>query len=553
MHSERYGGLVSHDFAAVNVERFLLFDGFSVGILRLSVGDIPFTALPDPGAPPSADNRPLVSSTEVSSDYALYLSGGRRASDRLDLGASVKVVYRSVASFSAYGAGLDLGARFRLTPGVAIAAVLRDATTSPISWSTGTSDRVRPSLLLAAGITRTVGRGRANLALGAAGGGDASSEAVPMLAGAEYELGKARPESGSPGGAPGLRYRHQGARHAAPGSRLPAARSRGDLRLLRDHGLLSAQTNDPPPPSGAARCGYVALVGRPNAGKSTLFNAFLGQRLSIVTSKAQTTRCSIRGILSRPESQMIFLDTPGLLEPTSRLHETMGRQIDRSARDADVILLVIDASRPRNRVDLVRSFLERSRTPVVAALNKIDTIAEGSRDRIGAAVARDLGLDRLRAVSAATGENVHPLLAELEAALPLGARLYPDEVIADQPERFFAGELVREAAFEQLSEELPYSIAVDVDDFRDPGTEGSSQDDAQRQKKTYVSAVLYVDRDSQKGIVIGRGGSMLKRIGSRARAGIEDLLDREVYLDLRVKVRRDWRNRDRDLKEFGYA
>ena len=190
MHSERYGGLVSHDFAAVNVERFLLFDGFSVGILRLSVGDIPFTALPDPGAPPSADNRPLVSSTEVSSDYALYLSGARRASDRLDLGASVKAVYRSVASFSAYGAGLDLGARFRLTPGVAVAAVLRDATTSPISWSTGTSDRIRPTLLLAAAITRTVGRGQANLALGAAGGGGASSEAVPMLVGVEYDLGK---------------------------------------------------------------------------------------------------------------------------------------------------------------------------------------------------------------------------------------------------------------------------------------------------------------------------------------------------------------------------
>lgn len=190
MHSERYGGLVSHDFAAVNVERFLLFDGFSAGILRLSVGDIPFTALPDPGAPPSADNRPLVSSTEVSSDYALYLSGARRASDRLDLGASVKVVYRSVASFSAYGAGLDLGARFRLSPAVAIAAVLRDATTSPISWSTGASDRIRPSLLLGAGITRSIGRGEANLALGAAGGGDASSEAVPMLVGAEYDLGK---------------------------------------------------------------------------------------------------------------------------------------------------------------------------------------------------------------------------------------------------------------------------------------------------------------------------------------------------------------------------
>ncbi len=190
MHSERYAGLVSHDFAAVNFERFLLFDGVSVGMLRLAVGDIAFTALPDPGAPPSADNRPQVSSMEVSSDYALYLSAGRRASDRLDLGASVKVVYRTVASFSAYGAGLDLGARFRLSPGVAIAAVLRDAPTSPISWSTGTSDPIRPSVLLAAAITRAVGQGRANLALGGTGGGDASGGAAAMLAGVEYDLGR---------------------------------------------------------------------------------------------------------------------------------------------------------------------------------------------------------------------------------------------------------------------------------------------------------------------------------------------------------------------------
>ena len=190
MHSERYGGLVAHDFAAVNVERFPFFDGFSVGVLRLAVGDIHFTKVPDPGAPPSADNRPLVSSTETSSDYALYLSGGRRASDRLDLGISVKLVNRSVASFNAYGAGLDLGARLRLSPAVAVAGVLRDATTSPISWSTGASDRIRPSLLLAASITRTVGRGRANLALGAAGGGDAPGEGGPMLAGVEYDLGK---------------------------------------------------------------------------------------------------------------------------------------------------------------------------------------------------------------------------------------------------------------------------------------------------------------------------------------------------------------------------
>lgn len=299
----------------------------------------------------------------------------------------------------------------------------------------------------------------------------------------------------------------------------------------------------------------MALVGRPNVGKSTLFNAFLGQRLSIVTPKAQTTRCSIRGILSKSASQLIFLDTPGLLEPTSRLHETMGRNINRSAKDADVILLVIDASRPDNRGDLLKTFLARTRTPVVAALNKIDLIPDEDRHPTGAALASELGVDELNLVSASTGQGVDSLLAKLESRLPAGPKLYPDDVIAEQPERFFAGELVREAAFEQLSNELPYAIAVEVEEFCAPEEKNFAprvEGRNEHASKTYVRAVLYVERESQKGIVIGRGGSMLKQIGRRARASIEELLDGDVYLDLWVKVRRDWSNRERDLRQFGY-
>ena len=321
------------------------------------------------------------------------------------------------------------------------------------------------------------------------------------------------------------------------------------------------------PPAGAAsapaagwlRCGYIALAGRPNAGKSTLFNALLGQRLSIVTSKPQTTRSRILGILTRPESQMIFLDTPGLLEPSYRLHHTMARQIERCARDADVVLLLVDATRIDDRCDLIRQFLSRLRAPVVTAVNKADRV-EGpdELEEICARVRRSLSVQSVVAISALKGHNLDSMSAELESHLPFGPQLYPEDMVAEQPERFFAAELIREAAFNRLADELPYSIEVAIEEFVEPsdgaGAETGDDDGNGRPAvgKIYLAATLYVERESQKRIVIGRKGSRLRRIGREARLQIEALLGREVYLDLWVKTRTDWRNRARDLREFGY-
>ena len=191
MHSQRFAGLVSHDFAAVNFNEFLFFNGFSIGFLRLGVNDIAFTTLPNPTAPVSADNRPQIASTESSSDYALYVSGGHRLSERLDAGISVKLLYRNVASFTAYGTGLDVGARFRLNQHVIVAAVVRDVTTTPIVWNTDTTDRIRPSLNFGISFSRDLGSGIANIAIGSRAGGDAKNHSAdPLLAGVEYDLGK---------------------------------------------------------------------------------------------------------------------------------------------------------------------------------------------------------------------------------------------------------------------------------------------------------------------------------------------------------------------------
>ncbi|MEW6753482.1 MAG: GTPase Era [Candidatus Latescibacterota bacterium] len=290
----------------------------------------------------------------------------------------------------------------------------------------------------------------------------------------------------------------------------------------------------------AHRCGYVALVGRPNAGKSTLFNALVGQRLSIVTPKPQTTRSRILGILTRPGSQVILLDTPGLLEPEYRLHQTMERQIEQAARQADLALLLLDATRPLDRQELVRRFLDGNRLPVLGLLNKCDLLETGRAQEECGALAVALGLPEVWAISALRGDNLDLVLQRLEALLPAGPPLYPEEMVAEQPERFFVAELVREACFGQLEDELPYALTVTIEEFREqPG-------------KTYVKAVLHVERESQKGIVIGQRGNRLRAIGTAARAQVEELLGTPVYLDLWVKVRPGWRRKDKDLKEFGY-
>jgi GTPase len=292
------------------------------------------------------------------------------------------------------------------------------------------------------------------------------------------------------------------------------------------------------------RFGYITLVGRPNVGKSTLFNAFLGQRLSIVTARPQTTRGRILGILTRPDSQLVFLDTPGLLEAAYKLHETMAKQIQRACSDGDAVVLLLDATHPDDRADLITTFLARNRKPLLGVLNKVDRLTPTAVDPLITSLCKRYGIDGLLPLSALTGTNVPALLQLVADLVPVGPPLYPEEMVAEQPERFFAAELVRETAFEQLSDELPYSIQVEVDEFREP-VEGDG-------RKTYLHATLYVERDSQKGIVIGKGGSRLRSIGSGARRKVEALIDGPVYLELRVRVRPDWRKRDRDLNEFGY-
>ncbi len=301
-------------------------------------------------------------------------------------------------------------------------------------------------------------------------------------------------------------------------------------------------TNSLPPfTSEQSRVGYVALAGRPNAGKSTLFNAFLGQRLSIVTSKPQTTRGRILGILTRPQSQIIFLDTPGLLEADYKLHETMEYQIDLAARQADLVLLLLDASRPRDRRELVQHFINRVHTPLLATLNKVDLVPPQQVPSLQKSLATEFGFANPAPVSALRGDGLEELLTQLEAQLPYGPKLYPDDMVAEEPERFFAAELIREAAFEHLEDELPYAINIHLEEFRErPGN------------KTYINAIIYVERESQKGIVIGKKGKRLHAIGRQARTAVEELLDQPVYLELWVKVRPNWRNKERDLKEFGY-
>ena len=307
--------------------------------------------------------------------------------------------------------------------------------------------------------------------------------------------------------------------------------------------MRSKQPTSCPPASASEqpRVGYVALAGRPNAGKSTLFNAFLGQRLSIVTAKPQTTRSRILGILTRPQSQIIFLDTPGLLEASYKLHETMAHQIDQAARQADLVLLLFDASRPKDRSALVKHFLERARAPVLAVLNKIDLVQSTQLDALQKSIADEFGIASPISVSARRGDGLGKLLARLETQLPCGPKLYPDDMVAEQPERFFAAERIRAVAFEHLEDELPYAINIHIEEFRQrPG------------HKTYIRAIIYVGRESQKGIVIGKKGMRLRAIGRQARTAVEELLDAPVYVELWVKVRSDWRDKERDLREFGY-
>jgi GTP-binding protein Era len=291
------------------------------------------------------------------------------------------------------------------------------------------------------------------------------------------------------------------------------------------------------------KAGLVALVGRPNAGKSTLLNRFVGQKVAIVSDKPQTTRHRILGVRNTPGGQLVFIDTPGIHKPQHRMNRRMVDDAIRSLRDADAAVLIVDAtSRPGSGDQYVVEAVRRVGVPTVLALNKVDLVHKPRLLPLIEHYARAAEFKAIVPISAQTGEGEKALESELLSALPEGDPLYPEEFLTDQTERTLAAELVREKVLHHMRDELPFTTAVVIDSFEEPKTAGAP---------TRIFASILVDQDSQKPIVVGHGGSMIKRIGTEARRDLEAMLDGPVYLDLHVKVREDWRDDERLLDELG--
>jgi len=290
------------------------------------------------------------------------------------------------------------------------------------------------------------------------------------------------------------------------------------------------------------RSGFVAIIGNPNVGKSTLLNSFLGQKLSIVTQKAQTTRNRVTGILTEKDYQIIFLDTPGIFEPSYKLQQNMVRNALRAASEADVLLLMAEAyTKPdefeREIFQKIKSLEKKS----ILALNKVDRVRKDSILPLISTYHEQFGIEEIMPISALRGDGVPELLDIIVNALPVGGMYYPEDQLSDLPERFFIAEIIREKVLMETQQEVPYSTTVQTDEVKE-----------RKGGRFYIRATIYVERESQKGIVIGDKGKRLKKIGQTARTDIEKWMDAPVYLDLWVKVKRDWRDKDRDLREFGY-
>jgi GTP-binding protein Era len=292
------------------------------------------------------------------------------------------------------------------------------------------------------------------------------------------------------------------------------------------------------------RSGFVAVVGRSNVGKSTLINGYVGQKVAIVSPKPQTTRRRLRGILTLPEAQIVFVDTPGVHEPRHKLGEFMVEAAARAIPDADVVLFVVDVSRPPGREDHKLAAMKEklATSPCILVMNKVDLLSSDQEEAARAAYLALADCAESVLVSATEGHNRDQLLALILQHLPVGPQFYPPEQITDQTVRFMAGELIREQVLFHLHHEVPHWVAVLVEEFQERET-----------RLTYVEATIYVAKDSQKGILIGQGGKMLKRIGRAARQEIEGLVGTKVYLDLWVKVRKQWPRDAAALRHLGFV
>ncbi len=287
------------------------------------------------------------------------------------------------------------------------------------------------------------------------------------------------------------------------------------------------------------RSGYAVLVGEPNVGKSTLLNALVGQKLSIVSNKPQTTRHRVLGILNGPDHQCIFLDTPGLIEPRYRLHEAMMTAVGRALDEADLIVFIVDPRRGKAAERALEN--HRLARPAILVLNKMDLIRPEEALPLADRLTQLHAFETVVPISALKGFQVELLRHEIVTRLPFGPPYYPPDQVTEQPERFFVAEIIREKIFERYRQEIPYSTQVNIVAFQE-----------QPDRKDLIDAEIVVERNTQKAILIGKGGAALKELGTRARADIETLLERPVFLRLHVKVRDDWRDNPTYLRSYGY-
>lgn len=290
------------------------------------------------------------------------------------------------------------------------------------------------------------------------------------------------------------------------------------------------------------RSGFISIVGRPNVGKSTLVNAVVGEKIAAVSDKPNTTRNRILGIRNLPGAQLIFLDTPGIHKARGKLGKVMVQAAMSAVREADVILMVVEVNEPFGKGD---SFIiESLPKPAILLINKIDKIKKGEILKI---------IDQSRKyqnkfleiipISAALADGIPELLEAIRNHLPPGPKYFPDDMITDQPERFLAAEFIREKIFNLTHQEIPYKVAVSIEEF----------EEVPEKQLIHISAVIYVERSNHKGIIIGKGGEMLKEIGSQARADIERVLGSKVFLELWVKVSENWTDRENLIRDFGYG
>lgn len=290
------------------------------------------------------------------------------------------------------------------------------------------------------------------------------------------------------------------------------------------------------------KSGFVAIIGRPNVGKSTLLNRIVGQKIAIMSDKAQTTRNKIQGVYTTPEVQMVFIDTPGIHKPKHKLGNYMVEEAYSALREVDAILFLVCADQKRGRGDdMIMERIKNNETPVYLIVNKIDKIHPDKLLEVIEDYSQQMDFTEVIPISATEGNNVEHMMEILEQQMPEGPQYFPEDQVTDHPEYFIVSELVREKVLLLTRDEVPHSVAVVIDSMK-----------RDENDKVHVQATIIIERDSQKGIIIGKGGKMLKKIGTLARKDIENLLGDKVYLELWVKVQKDWRDKQVYLQDFGY-